>query len=250
VRGGAGAGIIVHVKRRLFTAPVVSLLLCLVTVAMWARSYWVADSFTIATLVTRTDGSHGAFTIYFFFGGCGAGFDEWMGPGLFEHHTTQAPPGAYAVASLHWWNWVGLVSNAGLMTPLWVPAAIFAVMPVRSLIRTLRSRNARLTGSLREQRRIRVVRGLFVLTSLLSLVVCVATLILQFHGYQTVGESLGLYHTGLQDLYHPESPYAYTWWSAFPLFPVTVFCIVPPLFATRSVARMLRARLRPAHGPA
>jgi hypothetical protein len=84
-----------------------------------------------------------------------------------------------------------------------------------------------------------VIRKLFVIASSFSALLFVVTLIAQLHGNMTVGETLGIWHVGIQDLPATENPNEFAWWSMFPLLPITVVCLFPPLFAARAIERSL-----------
>jgi hypothetical protein len=87
------------------------------------------------------------------------------------------------------------------------------------------------------------MRRIFILASALSLLACLASVLLTFRGYIFLGQfidpSIG---SGLRPVDAPEPSYWTTWWMNQPLLMVTVLTLLPPIFATRALREEIRLR--------
>ena len=148
--------------RRLFAAAyIVSLLLCVATVALWVRGYFIEDGITRNHLVyinhntaissvvtfTSTNGSVGLQRGREYVQLSGPRFRAGMSEAIVWSHSTRSAivfRDAYGLDSLGFASWrFGSLSNVGeefLFVPLAPISALLAVLPVRWAIRWRRHR--------------------------------------------------------------------------------------------------------------
>ena len=89
----------------------------------------------------------------------------------------------------------------------------------------------------------RPMRRIFILTSALSLLACLASIVLTFRGYVFLGQfidpSMG---NGIRNIDAPEPSYWTIWWTNQPLPVVAILTLLPPIFATRAIHEEIKLR--------
>ena len=85
-------------------------------------------------------------------------------------------------------------------------------------------------------------RRLFILAAALSLLTCLASVILQLCGFYTVGQVLGLRIGGLRNVGDPDPSAWAMWIDAFLLSGVTALSTLLPILSINTVVDRLRAR--------
>ena len=143
------------IRRRIFTAlSVLSLLLCLATIALWVRSYWRSD---VVSYVVDPNRWYAAMSLRGHIGLC-CGQDSPVERGFMY----AASDGTNNLTLLQWSRtvatrsrsgWflgVGIVSGPsqfwGIGVPHWFLALLFAILPAVHLRAMIRSRRTRREG--------------------------------------------------------------------------------------------------------
>jgi hypothetical protein len=151
-------------RRKVFNfVSAASLLLFLVSVGLWVRSYWVGDGWQLARLTRPADHWYSAKLIRFGRGCCIINWDHGMWvtgrsvPLLSycpDDVPLSSPDTSSPMASLwvhNWWNRRGFDiewgvtqhGSQGLISvvfPLWLPAALFAMLPSIWILKNRRKR--------------------------------------------------------------------------------------------------------------
>ena len=138
-------------RHRLFTiASVVSLLLCVATVVLWVRSYWVDDRVQFGTEpLASTNGfrasmqwelqsCYGSICLERVFYVSYEGIDVVEGVVPEEAHSFLG----FGFQQLQWNGWIGLTKDSGILlfSPYWFFALTAAVLPVSLGIGFIRRR--------------------------------------------------------------------------------------------------------------
>ena len=75
-----------------------------------------------------------------------------------------------------------------------------------------------------------------------SLVLCGITTVLQLRGYFFLGDSLGIWRFEPTGIISPDGSDRAMPWTFTPLFAITILSLLPPIFATRTLAEFAKER--------